>query len=300
MGRRSLPLNALVALEATLRRQSIRRAAEELGVTPAAVSQHIKNLEVQYGVQLLARHARGVSLTQAAQGMLPGLTRAFDEVEAASRPLLKKGQPARVTLSLLPALARCWLVPRLALLQRSAPHLELTVRAEAHFVDFERDEVDLAIRYCPAPPSHLHTVRLFGEEILPVCSPALLHRIGLPTSAGDLARFPLLHDVDAEPHQPHIGWSRWFEDAGVPAPSGPHLHCNDSSTLLEAAVRGLGLALGRTPLASELLRRGELVCPWPAKKVSDRSYFLVGPRRALRRPAVQLLSEWLTAQAHAT
>jgi LysR family glycine cleavage system transcriptional activator len=300
MPRHLPPLNALVALEATLRRQSIRRAAEELGVTAAAVSQHIKNLEEQYGIALLARHARGVSLTQGAKTLLPGLTRAFDEVEIAARPLVKKGQVARVTLSLLPALARCWLVPRLALLQRSAPHLELTVRAEAHFVDFERDEVDLAIRYCPAPPSHLHTVRLFGEEIFPVCSPALLHRVGLPAGADDLTRFPLLHDVDAEPHQPHIGWSRWFEEVGLSMPPGPHLHCNDSSTLLEAAVQGLGLALGRTPLASELLRRGALVCPWPAKKVSDRSYFLVGPRRAFRRPAVQLLAEWLTAQAQGT
>jgi len=294
---RSLPsLNALAALEAAARHGSIARAAEELCVSAAAVSQHIRGLEAQLGVALFARSARGVTATDVARRLLPTLTDALDRMDEATRFVREGATRGRLVVSLLPSLAGGWLVPRLGDFERSFPGVELVVRAERRLVDLQREPVDVAIRYCIAPPPKLAHERLFGEQVFPVCSPQLAYGPRPLRSLADLAHHTLLHDVDAEPDQPFIGWSHWLARAGIARPSAsPGYYFDDSMVMIAAAVEGRGVALGREPLVAQQLARGQLCRPLPDALPSEWSYYAVGTKRVFRRPLVRAFIQWLAA-----
>lgn len=294
---RNLPsLNALTALEATVRHGSIAHAAAELHVTAATISQHVRGLEAQLGVTLFVRAARGITPTAAALGLLPTLTDALDRIDDAAQRLREGSARGRLVVSALPSFAAGWLVPRLAALQRALPGVELVLRADRRLIDFDREEVDVAIRYQRAPPPTLAARRLFGELVFPVCSPALAYGSGTLASLGDVAAHPLLHDLDADPHQPWLSWRRWLNGAGVPRDARRDLHFDDSLIILAAAVAGRGVALGREPLVADQLARGLLCRPLADVRESEWSYFAVAPKRAFRRPLVRALIEWLTSE----
>lgn len=294
---RNLPsLNALTALEATARHGSIARAAAELHVTPATVSQHVRGLEAQLGVALLVRGARGITPTAAALGLLPTLTEALDRIDDAARRLREGSARGRIVVSALPSFAAGWLVPRLATLERVLPGVELVLRADRRLVDFDREEVDVAVRYQRAPPAPFAARRLFGELVFPVCSPALAYGPAKLESLADVLRHPLLHDLDADPHQPWLSWRKWLERAGVGLGDRRDLHFDDSLVILAAAVAGRGVALGREPLVAEQLARGLLCRPLPDVWEAQWSYFAVAPKRAFRRPLVRAFVDWLGSE----
>lgn len=296
MARRLPPLNALLALEAVLRKGSVKQAARELSVTPAAVSQQIRNIERAFGLDLLIRHPRGVSLTVEAERLRPQLAHGFDLLEEAVAPLSHASKPSKVIVSIMPSLGRAWLVPYLPELRARLPHLELVVRTETTLVDFDRDEVGLSIRYCREPERGLVAHRLFGELIFPVCSPALAHGPKPLKTLDDLRAFPLLHDLDAPRHGAVFGWDGWLPSAHARSPA-PSFAFSDASLLLDAAEADLGVALGRSPLVLSRLRAGRLVRPLPDARPSERAYFVVTSRRQYRRPPVRDLFDWLTAQS---
>ncbi len=295
MPRRLPPLNALLATDAVLRHGSVKKAAVELGVTAAAVSQHVKLLEQTLGASLLVRHPRGVSLTAEGERLMQPLAKGFDQLEEAVVPLVHSGRAVSVLLSTMPSLGRAWLVPLIPELQRRFPHLSLTVRTEAALVDFDESDVGLAIRYCSAPDRGLVAVRLFGETVAPVCAPALAHTTQARRGLSTLARLPLLHDTDAARHGTPFGWEDWTTRAELA--QCPGLYFSDATLLLDAAEAGLGVALGRSPLVRSRLLSGHLSQPLSEQRPSARAYFVVTSRRQYRKPAVRDLFDWFASRA---
>ncbi len=218
MPRRLPPLNALRAFEAAARHQSMVAAAAELGVTPAAVSEQVRGLETRLRTPLFQRGARGIVLTEEGRAFLPGLSDGFDRLAWASEAIHERRVRGRVGISLLPALAAGWLVPRLPDLRRALPGVDLLIRTERRLIDFAREEVDLAIRFGPGPFRGLEARRLMYEDVFPVCAPALAHGPRAPKVLGDLAEpgVALLHDIDAHPQQTWMDWRGWFRRAGLP------------------------------------------------------------------------------------
>lgn len=298
MPRRLPPLNALRAFEAAARHGAIAKAAEELSVTPSAVSEQVRLLEARLDVKLFHRRAQGVTLTSEGAALLPGLTDAFDRLAAVGESLGERRKRTRVAVSLLPSLAAAWLVPRLPALRVDLPGIELHVRAERLLVDFTREDVDLAIRFAAGPFRDVVAQRLMGETVFPVCSPTLAYGRRPLRSFNDLRRHTLLHDTDAHPRQAWMSWPAWFAREGLPpAAASSGLFFNDSMVILSAAIDGQGVALGRGPMVHEHLARGRLVRvlerEWPA----EWSYWAVAPQSHMRRPAVRDFVEWLKAQA---
>lgn len=295
MARRLPPLNSLLALDAVLRRGSVKKAAQELAVTPAAVSQHVKVLEQMLGVALLIRHPRGVSLTVEGERLLQPLAKGFDQLEEAVIPLTQSGQRIGILLSTLPSLGRAWLVPLIPDLQRRFPHFTLTVRTETKLVDFDESDVGLAIRYCASPEAGLVAARLFGETVAPVCAPALAHTAEARHGLATLMRLPLLHDTDASRYGDPFGWQNWTLRSEARQIHG--LYFSDASLLLDAAEAGLGVALGRSPLVHARLLSGRLSLPLAEQRPSSRAYFVVTSRRQYRKPAIRELFDWFAGHA---
>lgn len=296
MRRRLPPLNALRAFEAAARHASFALAADELGVTPAAVSQQVKALEGQLQVQLFRRQARGLMLTNAGRAYMPGLTEGLDRLASATAHLQEGQATGTITLTTLASFAAGWLVPRLGRFRAQYPGIDLRLDSSRRLVDFALEDVDLAIRFGAGPFKGLQAVHLLDEELFPVASPALLHG-GPPLNRfEDLAHHQLLHDMDAHPGQPWMSWPRWFEREGLPV-TERGLFFTDSNVLVAAAVAGQGVALGRAPHLSEQLARGHLVRLFEQSWKSEWSYYVVAPAAQFKRPLVKSFVDWLLAEA---
>lgn len=300
MRRRLPPLNALRAFEAAARHASFALAAEELGVTPAAVSQQVKALEQQLQVPLFLRQARGLALTNAGRAYLPGLTDGLDRLASATAHLREGQASGTLTLTMLASFAAGWLVPRLGRFRAQYPGIDLRIDTSRRLVDFAREDVDLAIRFGAGPFKGLQAVHLLDEELFPVASPALLHGAQPLSRFEDLVRHQLLHDMDAHPDQPWMSWPRWFEREGLPPQAAARgLFFTDSNVLVAAAVAGQGVALGRAPHLGEHLAKGRLVRLFEQSWMSDWRYYVVGPAAQFKRPLVKMLVEWLLEEARA-
>lgn len=298
MRRRLPPLNALRAFEAAARHGSFALAAEELGVTPAAVSQQVKALEAQLQLTLFRRLPRGLLLSEAGRAYLPGLSDGLDRLAAATAHLREGSMSGVVSVTSLASFAAGWLVPRLADFRRQYPGIDLRIDTSRHIVDFAREDVDLAIRFGAGPFPGLEALHLLDEEIFPVASPALLHG-GLPLGRiEDVVHHVLLHDVDALPRQPWMHWRAWLAREGLDeAAASRGLFFTDSNVLITAAVAGQGIALGRSPLLGEHLAKGRLVRLFERSWRAEWSYYVVAPAAQLERPLVRAFVDWLLAQA---
>jgi len=298
MARRLPPLNALRAFEASARLGSFVAAAAELHVSAAAVSQLVRRLERYLDTALFNRLARGLVLTEEGRDYLPELTAGFALLGDSTARLRSQRTGGSLTITTLAAFANGWLLPRLARFRERAPRIEVVLRTSRSLADFKREDIDLAIRFAPAPARGLHGEPLFGEELFPVASPALFGRGRTPDTLAALAPYPLLHDVDAHPEQPWMSWRAWFERAGLDtAPAGRGMQFTDSIVLLGAAVAGLGVALGRGPHVAPLLARGQLVRVTQESWRAPWSYFLAAPPAHFRRPVVRAFVDWALAEA---
>ena len=298
MARRLPPLNALRAFEASARLGSFVAAAAELHVSAAAVSQQVRRLERYLDVTLFNRLARGLVLTEEGRDYLPELTAGFAMLGESTARLRSQRTGGVLTLTTLAGFANGWLLPRLAVFREQAPRIEVVLRTSRSLTDFKREDIDLAIRFAPAPTRGLQGELLCGEELFPVASPALFGGRRMPATLAALAEYPLLHDVDAHPEQPWMSWRAWFERAGLdPARAAPGPQFTDSVVLIGAAVAGLGVALGRGPHVAPLLARGQLVRVTRESWRAPWSYFLVAPPAHFRRPVVRAFVDWALAEA---
>jgi LysR family glycine cleavage system transcriptional activator len=298
MTRRLPPLNALRAFEASARLGSFVAAAAELHVSAAAVSQQVRRLERYLDTSLFNRLARGLVLTEEGRDYLPELTAGFALLGESTARLRSQRTGGVLTLTTLAAFANGWLLPRLAGFRERAPRIEVVLRTSRSLADFKREDIDLAIRFGPAPGRALHGEVLCGEELFPVASPGLFGGGRTPDTLAALAGHPLLHDIDAHPEQPWMSWRAWFERANLdPAPATRGMQFTDSSVLIGAAVAGLGIALGRGPHVAPLLARGLLVRVTQQSWLSPWSYFLVAPQAHFRRPVVRAFVDWALAEA---
>jgi LysR family glycine cleavage system transcriptional activator len=289
--------SSLRAFEATARLGSVTRAAAELGVSQPAVSQQLRQLEAVLEGPLVRRAAGGVVLTAAGELYAARLRRAFDELQAATDEVLATGADARVlTLSLLATFAQRWLIPRLAGFQRAHPDLEVRLLTTSRLVDLAREDVDLSIRAGSGRWPGCRADFLIGNRIFPVASPALLARRPVQRPA-DLEGHVLLR-VEAEPRE--RDWQRWLGAAGVPAlePRG-WLTFASSSHALEAAIAGLGVAIGHTPFVIDGLATGRLVAPLSLEVGGEGDYFLVAARAKAERRKITRFRDWLLAECRA-
>jgi len=297
--RRLPPLNALRAFEAAARHLNFSRAADELSVTPGAVSQQIQNLEDYVGVALFKRTPKGLLLTDPAQIALPALREAFDRLADAASMLTAAVDGRRLTVSVAPSFAAKWLVPRLGLFEERHPQVDVWVSAGMELVDFNSGEVDLAIRYGTGRYPGLEVIRLMQETVVPVVSPELLERQPLNELA-DLAGQILLHDGSPDADDSCPDWTMWLAARGVKGVDGSRgPRFNQSSLVIEAAVGGRGVALAKRALAQADLDAGRLVSPFDIATAVDFAYYAVYPKAKGRLPQVKAFTSWLLGEAEA-
>ncbi len=301
MRRRLPPLNSLRAFEAAARHLSFTKAAEELNVTQAAISHQVKALEDHLGVLLFRRLNRALALTEAGRGLLSPAREAFDLLDVAVQRLrqAEAGGPLRV--SVLSSFAAKWLLPRLVRFRALHPDIDVLVSADDRLVDLERDEIDVGIRYGAGGYPGLRVDWLLGDEILPVCAPSLLEGPHPLRGPADLKHHTLLHDeVSGTADSPD--WRVWFRAAGlknggIDPERGPGY--SHMAMVLEAAIAGEGVALGRLSLACDDLRAGRLVCPFGPRLRTRYAYWIVSSHALAERPKVKAFREWLLAEAGA-
>jgi LysR family glycine cleavage system transcriptional activator len=297
--RRLPPLNALRAFEAAARHLNFSRAADELAVTPGAVSQQIQNLEDYVGAALFKRTPKGLLLTDAAQTALPALREAFDRLAEAASLLTAAVDGRRLTVSVAPSFAAKWLVPRLGQFEAAHPQVDVWLSADMDIVDFALGEIDLAIRYGAGRYPGLEVVKLMSETVIPVAGPDYLETNPIQAPA-DLANHILLHDGSPDADDSCPDWSMWLAARGirgVDGTRGPRF--NQSSLVIEAAAAGRGVALAKRALAQADLDAGRLVAPLQDATAVDFAYFVVHPKAKGRLPQVKAFVSWISAQAAA-
>ena len=296
MARNLPPLNSLRAFEAAARHLSFTKAAEELHVTPAAISHQIKALEEQLGVPLFRRLTRALRLTQAGQAALPPMRDGFDSLADAVDLLRAHENSGALTVSLDPSFAAKWLVPRLDRFRAALPDLDVRLDATDKLTDFQRDNVDLAIRYGSGNYPGLEVERLLSEEIFPVCSPKLLDGPAPLAQPSDLRHHTLIHlEWDSE-NVTAPNWRMWLLAAGIHDINYTRGPVFSMTTLaLQAAIEGQGVALASSFLVADDLAAGRLVVPFDLSVCDplDFAYHIVVSKRTADLPKVVAFKTWL-------
>jgi LysR family glycine cleavage system transcriptional activator len=293
MKRKLPPLNSLRAFESAARHLSFTRAADELAVTQSAVSHQVNALEAWAGVPLFKRQGRAMVLTEAAVKFLPAVTTALDQIALAGRKL-QAVDPSHgwLTVAVMPSFAAKWLVPRLADFHEKNPDIDVWIATFEAQTGALGSDIDVAIRYGRGDWPGLASVRIMSEELFPVCAPRLAAGLKAPA---DLASATLLHDELRE------DWAMWFAAAGltgVDTARGPGF--DDSGLLIQAAIEGLGVALGRSVLVKGDLDAGRLVRPFDVALAAEFAYYLVYPPDLENAPKIETFRTWLLATARAT
>jgi LysR family transcriptional regulator, glycine cleavage system transcriptional activator len=298
MRRRLPPLNSLRAFEAVARHLSVTKAADELAVTPAAVSHQIKTIEDHLGIELFQRAKGALLLSDAGQAILPGIRDGFDSFASAIEQIDNLGDTGVLTISVAPSFAAKWLLPRLESFQDKYPEIDVRVGASMALTNFHSDGVDLAIRYGAGKYPELHCERLLAEAVFPVCSPKLLAGPHKLDSVDALRHQVLLHDDSPDDDPSCPTWAMWLKAAGakdIDGSRGPKF--NQSSMVVEAAVLGRGVALGKASLTAVDLAEGRLVKPFGEAAPVDFAYYVVCPEAKLALRKVSLFRDWLQEQA---
>ena len=291
------PLTALRAFEAAARRLSFAKAAEELSVTPAALSYQIKQLEEHLGVALFRRLNRAVELTEAGRLLAPGTSEGFETLRRAVRALDALREDRGLVVTAGPAFTAKWLAPRVFHFIEKRPALEVRLVPSLRVLDFDRDGVDAAIRFgLHADPAHFSEV-LILDRMTPVCAPALAERLRTPE---DLAAVPLIHDDSMAPLGWSPEWGDWLAAAGVERPDWRRgLRFSNADQAIAAAAEGGAVALGRVSLAEGELRQGRLIAPFDLAIDPEAHFRFVCPAGAETRPTTELFRAWLREEIEA-
>jgi LysR family glycine cleavage system transcriptional activator len=299
--RRLPPLNALRAFEVSARHLSFTRAADELFVTPAAVSQQVRQLEEILGYRLFERGGKALELTAGGAALLPGIRDGFDRLADAVQRAGGLDRRQSLKVSVAPSFAAKWLLPRLDDFALGHPEIDLHVDASMALVDLRRDEVDAAIRYGSGQYPGLVVERILAEEVVVVCRPDLPSAARPLATPADLAHHTLLHDDSLDNDHTCPTWEMWLRAAGVTGVEvGRGLRFNQSSLVLEAALHGRGVALAKAALAEADLAAGRLVRPLGRGLPVAFAYYLATTEVKARDPRVLAFKAWLAEQTAAT
>lgn len=296
MAKRHLPpFAALRAFETVARCLSFTRAAEELGVTQAAVSRQVRLLERDLGVQLVERHARHNALTAAGQTLASALGDSFDAMQDALTAV--SSRPARrvLTVSVAPYFSACWLTPRIMRFLDAHPQIDLRLHHSYHPPDYRRDQIDLGISWGEGRWPGMVAEKLLAGDLTPLCSPDFLASCAKFSQPVDLLALHLLYEFRQS------DWSAWFTSAGV-AQDGNFLatRLDDSNTLRRAALQGHGVALFFKSLVEEDLALGRLVQPFDIAVDTGCHYFLNYPAARDLNAAGKAFRRWLRSESMAS
>ncbi len=289
MGRRLPSLNALKAFEAAARLESFTDAAAELFVTHAAVSRHIRDLEEWLGTQLFIRTGRGVTLTDAGSRYVSRLTPLFDQLADATREAAAVGDVRQLRVSVEPAIASRWLVPRLGRFNELHPDIELAIDPDSRLADFRSGEVDVGIRYGAGQWEDVEAIKLTDAFIFPVAAPALL-KGRAQVAPADLADFNLLHESRKQ------WWADWLTAAGVTGVEDWRGTVFQNHLAIEAAEAGQGFALADQMLTTDSLIEGWLVRPFSFDMKDHWHYWFVRGKGMKETAPIRAFREWMMGE----
>jgi LysR family transcriptional regulator, glycine cleavage system transcriptional activator len=297
------PLNALRAFEAAARHLSLTKAAQELNVTPSALSHQIRGLEVHLGVKLFDRGVRSIALTAAGKALHPGLQAGFLHIRDALASLKTSGDTRVLVISTPPGFTSKWLAPRLYRFSIAYPEIDVRVSSSMNNANFTTDGVDAAIRNLPVDAAHdeaLEVEKLLDQSLMPVCSPAFVEKHGPFTSPDMLRGVPLIHDESFSSRAVMPNWADWFAAAGVKDADVSHgLRFNSADHALDATVQGAGVLLAHDALAHDDLRTGRLIAPFDLTLPSGRCYCFVCAKKRRESANVRAFRAWLKEEAAA-
>jgi DNA-binding transcriptional LysR family regulator len=294
--RRNLPSpTALLAFEASARLLSFKRAAEELNVSPAAVSRQIRNLEDYVGVPLFRRLHRRVALTEAGERLSDPVSQGFAGMAAALAGLKTDGGERQVTVGTTVGFAFYWLMPRLARFSEAWPEITLNQIVADEPIDLSDGRADLAVRYGAGRWPGLESRPLFGDRVYPVCSPSYLENTGRPAAVADLAEHPLIesHGIAGDRW---LDWTAWFRHVGHRA-TGMRRRYLNYHIGVQLALDGQGYALGWHSFVGPLVADGRLVKPLDAEVSSPGGFFLTSSAGRTLSSDARLFADWLIAEA---
>lgn len=290
------PLNALRAFEAAARTGSYVAAAEELGVSPAAVSQQVKNLEQFLGKELFRRYNNRIVLTDAGQTVFSGTAEALQSISAITEQVVSGRARARLVVSTLPSVAERWMRPKLALYCAGKPNFRFELRSEEDMVDFARNDIDIRLSYGINLYPEMVTLRLLQDEVRPMCSPAYLERNPAARTQGleQVADDDLIHTNWGPTFVSHPTWRAWFAEIGADRPDEARgFRIGTSSLALDLARSGLGVALGQCMMAAEDIAAGRLIVLDERPTPLGHPYCVVYPRSKARKAGLLDLVDWL-------
>jgi LysR family transcriptional regulator, glycine cleavage system transcriptional activator len=295
MSARLPSLNGLRAFEAAARHLSFTQAATELNVTQTAISHQIKRLEQELGVRLFVRQNRALTLTPKAAEYLPGVRAAFNDLKLATDRLLRREDDHVLTVSTLASLAAKWLLPRLSTFQEAHPGIDVRITTSTSLVDFQRDNVDAAIRYGRGQWQGLRADWLMADELFPVCSPSLLNGEKPLKCPEDLRDHVLLHTSNTNSDD----WRLWLTAAGLPADLSkqPGITFDLIFMTIQAAIDGIGIAMGRTSYVQDDIAKGRLVVPFKIALPADAGFYLVSPQARTDSPKLAAFRQWMVGSA---
>lgn len=286
-------LNGLRAFEAAARHLSFTLAASELNVTQTAISHQIRRLEEELGIRLFIRQNRALTLTPEARDYLPGVRAAFNDLRLATDRLLRRDDDKVLTVSTIASLAAKWLLPRLTDFQEAHPGIDVRITTSTSLVDFQRDNVDAAIRYGRGQWAGLRADWLMADELFPVCSPSLLRGDEPLRTPGDLKDYVLLHTNSGD------DWRLWLTAAGLPTDISrqPGLTFDMTFVTIQAAIDGMGVAMGRTSYVRDDIAKGRLVVPFKIALPADAGFYLVSPEGRREAPKLAAFRQWMITAA---
>lgn len=292
MARRLPPLTSLRAFEAAGRHLSFTKAAAELTVTQAAISHQVKTLEQHLGIPLFNRLPRRLVLTEAGKSFLPAVRESFDRIDRAAAEIRQETSGTVLTVRLAPSFAAKWLSPRLEHFRQRHPDVDLRLKHSNEPADFAHGDIDVAVTYGKGDWPDVVADPVLSLDFFPVCCPAYMQGDEPLTSPDKLRHYTLLHDADYQ------NWSDWLIQAGldeIDPKRGTVM--DDTNVLTQAAIDGLGVALGSSSFVEDHLESGRLVKPFDLVLHSDFAYYVVCPKEHLERSEVRAFKDWLLTQA---
>ena len=297
MSDRLPPLTALRAFDAAARHMSFAKAADELHVTPAALSFQIKSLEDHLGAPLFHRLNRAVALTEAGHALAPGAKEGFQSLAAAWRTAERLQDNETLNITAGPAFTAKWLAPRLFEFAQDHPEIELRFSASLRMMDLVRDGIDVAIRFGYGPDKGLYSLPLAEEWVAPVMTPELARRYPTPES---LLTAPLIIDHSVDFLNPPVGWKEWFHALGIKANDIHGLQFSQGDHAVDAALSGAGVVLGRRAFVVKDIAEGRLVMPFKTALGTAARFRFLCAEGAQERPKIKIFQEWIIAEIRKT